>query len=259
MVGSTEVMDALKGIGLNLYERKILLALLAKGIATAAEVSEISSVPRSRSYDVLQSLADKGFVMLQPSKPIKYVALQPKEALDKTKEIMQQKHEELISRIEKIKTSSIADELDQIYKEGLSIIQPTEMTGTFKGKNIIDRELKSLFKQAQKNIDIVTTEKGLKDLHASHLRALKKAVNRGVNVRVVAPHNNDSIAKDVGNVVDLRNGDTHGRIWSIDGKQVVMALTGDDTHESQDVAFYVNSEHAAQHVVNPLFEQQWKK
>ncbi|MBM3304269.1 MAG: TrmB family transcriptional regulator, partial [Candidatus Aenigmarchaeota archaeon] len=61
MVGTTESLDALKSIGLNLYERKIFVALLAKGVATAAEVSEIASVPRSRSYDVLESLADKGF------------------------------------------------------------------------------------------------------------------------------------------------------------------------------------------------------
>ena len=86
MVASTEVLDALKNIGLNLYERKIFVALLAKGVATAAEVSEIAEVPRSRSYDVLESLADKGFVVVQPSKPIKYVALAPKEALERTKE-----------------------------------------------------------------------------------------------------------------------------------------------------------------------------
>jgi sugar-specific transcriptional regulator TrmB len=70
MIGSQEVLDALKNIGLNLYERKIYLALLAKGVATAGVVSEIAKVPRSRSYDVLESLADKGFVVAQSSKPI---------------------------------------------------------------------------------------------------------------------------------------------------------------------------------------------
>ena len=67
MVATTHVLDTLKSIGLNLYERKIFVALLAKGVATAAEVSEIANVPRSRSYDVLQSLAEKGFVLVQPS------------------------------------------------------------------------------------------------------------------------------------------------------------------------------------------------
>ena len=72
MIEDTITLDALKSIGLNLYERKIFVSLLTKGVATAAEVSEMANVPRSRSYDVLESLAEKGFVLVQPSKPIKY-------------------------------------------------------------------------------------------------------------------------------------------------------------------------------------------
>ena len=92
MLGSQEILDALKNIGLNLYERKIYVALIAKGVATAGEVSEIAKVPRSRSYDVLESLADKGFVVAQSSKPIKYVALAPGDALDRAKDNMQRRH-----------------------------------------------------------------------------------------------------------------------------------------------------------------------
>src|SRR3989338_5493561 len=100
MVVSTEALDALKGIGLNLYERKIFVALLAKGIATAGEVSSIAKVPRSRSYDILESLAEKGFVILQPSKPIKYVALEPKDALDRSKQNLEVKHNDMLERVD---------------------------------------------------------------------------------------------------------------------------------------------------------------
>jgi len=75
MLASSEVMDSLKSIGLNLYERKLWVALLAKGVATAGELSAVANVPRSRSYDVLQTLADKGYVVVQTSKPLKYVAV----------------------------------------------------------------------------------------------------------------------------------------------------------------------------------------
>ena len=47
--------------GLNLYEVKIWTALLARGVATAGELSDIATVPRSRSYDVLESLEKKRF------------------------------------------------------------------------------------------------------------------------------------------------------------------------------------------------------
>jgi len=106
MVATTELLDALKSIGLNLYERKIYVSLLAKGVATAAEVSELATVPRSRSYDVLESLAEKGFVVVQPSKPIKYVALKPAEALEAPTEVpAEAKKEELPQQQEKTETA----------------------------------------------------------------------------------------------------------------------------------------------------------
>ena len=73
----------LKNLGLNGYEAKIWIALLSKGEATAAELSDISNVPRSRSYDVLQSLEVKGFTKPKHGKQIAYVAATPKEALHK--------------------------------------------------------------------------------------------------------------------------------------------------------------------------------
>ena len=94
-----EVMDALKTIGLNLYERKLWVALLSKGIATAGELADLSNVPRSRCYDVLESLADKGFVIIQPSKPMRYVAIKPKEALERAKRRLYQKTDEMIKRL----------------------------------------------------------------------------------------------------------------------------------------------------------------
>ena len=48
---------------LNLYEVKIWTALLSRGVSTAGELSDIANVPRSRSYDVLESLEKKGFVI----------------------------------------------------------------------------------------------------------------------------------------------------------------------------------------------------
>jgi len=44
---------------LNIYETKVWLALLGKGSASAGEIATISGVPRSRTYDVLESLEKK--------------------------------------------------------------------------------------------------------------------------------------------------------------------------------------------------------
>jgi len=259
MVGTTEVLDTLKSIGLNLYERKIFVALLAKGIATAAQVSEIAGVPRSRSYDVLESLADKGFVVVQPSKPIKYVALKPTEALEKTKENMTRKHEEMIGRIDKLRSSPILGELEAIYSQGFSLVRPSEMTGTLKGKFTIDRQVRSIFKEAKKNISIVTTEAGLKDLHQNQMRILKKVARKGVKLKILAPGANKDAVKALSQIAEMRSlKEDVGRFTVVDNDHVFLALTDDKSDESQDVALWANSAHAAGSIAGPLFSKLWK-
>jgi len=258
MVASTEVLDALKSIGLNLYERKIFVALLAKGVATAAEVSEIASVPRSRSYDVLESLAEKGFVMIQPAKPIRYVVHKPSEGLERTKESLRRKHDHMVERIDKLLAGSlILQELESIYKQGLSLVEPTEMTGTLKGRHIINRQLNSAFKDAKSKIAIMTSDRGLQELRDTHFRALKKASKNGVKIRIMAPLKNG--AGEFASIADIRNIDEPlGRFAIIDDEQMLVALTDDkNVHETQDVALWASSPHAAGRFAKPLFEHAW--
>ncbi|RJQ17958.1 hypothetical protein C4573_00830, partial [Candidatus Woesearchaeota archaeon] len=56
MIVQQDFVKKLKDFGLNSYEVKIWTALLSRGVSTAGELSDIANVPRSRSYDVLESL-----------------------------------------------------------------------------------------------------------------------------------------------------------------------------------------------------------
>ncbi len=258
MVVSIEVLDALKSIGLNLYERKIFVALLAKGIATAAEVSEIAGVPRSRSYDVLESLAEKGFVIIQPSKPIRYVALKPSDALERTKKVFENKYKTMIERVNTLKNSSSLNELERIYRQGFNLVQPSEFTGTFKGKDIINRQMNSLFRNAKDHIDIMTTSRGVDNLYSNHFRLLKKISKNGIKLRILVPSGNESAVRALSEIADVRNGDAPGRMYNIDSRDIMMGLTDDkDTHETQEVAFWTNSPHVAENMIKTMFEKAW--
>src|SRR3989338_3595183 len=86
MIVKEEFLNKLRGLfSLNLYEVRIWTALLSRGVATAGELSDIGNVPRSRAYDILESLEKKGFVMMKLGKPIKYIAVEPKEVIDRVK------------------------------------------------------------------------------------------------------------------------------------------------------------------------------
>lgn len=260
MVASTETLDALKSIGLNLYERKIYVALLAKGVATAAELSELADVPRSRSYDVLESLADKGFVVVQPSKPIKYVGLKPEEALEKTKDKIERDHQEMRKRIDRLKKSEVVDELKEIHQKGLNLMQPGDMTGTLKGRHNINRHLRTLFKKAEEEINIMTTRQGLNDLYSNHHKTLKRLTNKGTKLRILAPLENNSAVKAFSQIAELKHlEEPKGRFCLVDDDHLIMALTDDNkVHETQDLAFWANSEHATGDVMSHFFHHLWK-
>ncbi len=70
---------------LNIYEAKVWLALLRKGIASAGEIASISGVPRSRTYDVLEGLEKRGFAIVQIGKPMRYIGVKPKMIIEKLK------------------------------------------------------------------------------------------------------------------------------------------------------------------------------
>ena len=259
MVVTNDILDALKGIGMNLYERKIYLAILAKGIATAGEVSSIAKVPRSRSYDILESLADKGFVVLQPSKPIKYVALEPKDALERVKHNLEKKHMETQERIDKLASSEILTELETIFKEGLSLVQPFEMTGTIKGKDAVNQHMRAVFKKAKAKITIVTTKNSHPDLHSTHYNVLKKLSKKGVKIKVYAPL--DKSSPDWTCVAEVKHIEQpSGRLYTVDDEHAMMALTDDSkTHTSQDILFWAQSPHVVKEVMEPFIATMGKK
>lgn len=266
MIGSSELMDALKGIGLNLYERKLWVALLAKGTATAGELSGIANVPRSRTYDVLQTLANKGFVIVQTSKPLRYVAISPEEALEKAREKVREKYLGLESKINKLKKSNLIKELNSVYKDGLTLISPGDLTGALKGKFSLLQHTDSMFKNASSSVNIVTTPSGLNELFENHVGILKKLSEKGVKVRIAAKIDetcSDAIKAFLG-IAEIRNISQEklplsGRFYTIDGQQFVMGLSNsDEVHSSQDMIFWTKSEHAAKNTIEPLFNLVWE-
>lgn len=262
-LASQRVMDALKSIGLNLYERRLWVALLARGTATAGELSEMANVPRSRTYDVLESLAEKGFVVIQTTKPIRYVAVPPSEALERAKVKIKEKMQEMISRIDTLKESEIIEELNGLFEKGLKLVSPEELTGALKGKYSVLQQIDSMLKSAKKNISIVTTPEGLNEIFTNHLDVLKKAKERGVSIRIAARADETctEAIKALSGVAKVRllkdEIPLTGRLFVVDGQEFVFGLTK-GVHATQDIALWSKSLHAAADVLEPLFNLVWE-
>jgi sugar-specific transcriptional regulator TrmB len=268
MLASAKTMDALKTIGLNKYERGIWVALLSRGTATAGELSEISNVPRSRCYDILQSLADKGFVVVQPGKPLRYLAVEPKEAFERAKNKVLEEAQELTEKLERIKKSDVIKELEKIHKENVKIIKPEEISGALKGRYSLLQQVGTMLKNAKKSVKMITSEDGLNELVEAHGDLLKKISQAGIDIKIAAPlnKNTESAYAELSKIAELRNLEdvehieklTNARIFLVDGETAVVGLADDQkTHPTQDVAFWTKSSHATSKIFEPMFNLVW--
>ena len=265
---SPETMDALKSIGLNLYERKLYVALLSRGTSNVGELAELSKVPRSRCYDVLESLSDKGFVIIKNTKPIQYIAVPPAEAIDRAKENIKKKLQENIHRLESFKSSGYIDELSKLHKFGMDVVDLSDLTGMIKDRYSIYQHIGSMIKNTENSLDIITSEEGLIDLYRMHGALIQKASDRGISCRILAPITDKNkyvvdVLSSVCDIKDLNSIDDHkieGRIILKDKKESVVSLTHDkEVPKSQDSVFWTASEHLARDILSPAFETMWKQ
>jgi len=126
MIVKEEFLSRLRKIfDLNLYEAKVWTALLARGISTAGELSSISGVPRSRTYDILESLERKGFIVMKLGKPIKFVALKPEEVIERVKRNLIREAHEKSKRLEQLKGEDVLEELRNLFEQGIKYVEPS--------------------------------------------------------------------------------------------------------------------------------------
>lgn len=158
-------------MGLTDYEIKAYVALTSLISGTATQISEVSGVPRSRTYEILKNLQKKGFIEIVPGKPLKFNTVSPQDVFEKARE-------------------RITDELDQAEAE-LNIIYENQISqvpapiwlihGTDK---IIKKEIE-IIGRAKDSLYVIG---GLmfKDELEQLDNSLSKAIRNGVNTRIIA-------------------------------------------------------------------------
>lgn len=244
MIVQADFLKKIKDFGLNTYEAKLWTALLSRGVSTAGELSDIANVPRSRSYDVLESLEKKGFIIMKIAKPIKYMAVPPSEVLERVKKRIKESSDEQEKCIEEIKGSKILTELNLLHSQGIETTDPHDITGSIKGRNNIHNHLDYLIKEAKKNVVILTTEEGMMRKYEHLRKTFKKAKERGVKITIYAPltKKSESVLPDIQKVADVKPTDTKGRVCIIDNAQLLFMLNDDQTvHPSFDIGIWVQA------------------
>ncbi len=240
MIVKQDLLSKLKqDFRLNIYEAKIWTVLLARGIATAGELADLSGVPRSRCYDVLESLEKKGFIIMKIGKPIKYIAIKPEEIVERVKKEINEDTQLSLKMIEDIKETDIFKELQLLHKTGIEKVDGSELSNSIMGRDNLNHFLKKMVEKAEKSVLIVTTREGfIRKVNLLH-KVLRKLNKKGVETKIIAPID-EKIAKKVKDIVELKGKDINGRFIMVDDELLFMIGDG-SINKNYDSGVWVKS------------------
>jgi len=233
---------------LNIYEIKIWTALLSRGIAAASELAEISGVPRSRCYDVLESLEKKGFIIMKIGKPIKYIAVEPEAVLDRVQKKLQEDAEQQIESVEKLSETDIFKELELLHKTGIKKVNVEDITDYVVGRNKVNSFIKDMLLRAKKSVTVVTNEDGIKN----KVKVLRKVKDNLSKKKVkVKFYTNANVNVDLSNV-EVLSTKHDARFVNIDNEEIFFVMAGKDPE--YDSGVWIKSPHFV-NALNGLFEK----
>ena len=132
-----QIIESLQKLGLTAYEAQVYNTLNNTITSTATEISTNSEVPRSKVYNVLKRLNEKGYIEIEKGRPIKYtvnpandIFKKEKEKLIKqlneTEKILMNNYENQIQQVEA--PMWLIHNQDKIIKRELEIISRTKKT-----------------------------------------------------------------------------------------------------------------------------------
>jgi len=228
-----EALNLLKRAGLNEYESRVYLGLLNHGTATASDISEVASIPRPRTYDVLVKLEKKGFVSVQPGRPTKFSASVVSDAFKSLKEYRTKNHLKKLNDLKdvekKLRKRATLVTVEEEGKEELWMLS---------NHINIKTKVESLIENAQDSIILAGDEKRINKKLGMYGDSLIKAKDRGVKVKIISSveMEHDFIHKKA---------ETHRMLIADDN---VLFFLNDGANPKQDRGAWIKSGFVAQNL-----------
>ncbi|WP_435074433.1 TrmB family transcriptional regulator [Halorubrum sp. HHNYT27] len=215
----TAAIEQLERFGLSAYAARTFVALASLGTGTARDVSQVSEVPRTRVYDAIDELHDRGLVDILQSSPKKFWATSAETASRTFEHELQHRAERLQTALGKLEPNKRRAEQRGVW--------------TVDGQEAVTERVLEFFASAEEEIVYMTTE----DLLTENLiEELGEAAERGVSIRLagVSTEVQERIRDEIPGATMFESlwiwSDTSaGRLMMVDGeKALVSALVNDE-------------------------------
>jgi hypothetical protein len=163
------IAQALQEAGFNKYEAEAYAALSTHGPLTGYEVGKRSSVPLSRSYEILEHLVEQGWVLRQPGEPARFHALSPATTLERFR------HQHLI------RLTNLADALS-----GLADRPQPAGYWVLKGREAFLAQMRTSLAQARKHVTLA-----LSSPHLAEVGSVVTRLSAAVSISHLPPPGGD--------------------------------------------------------------------
>lgn len=229
---------------LNIYETKVWLALLSKGVVTAGETAELSGVPRSRTYDVLESLAKRGFAIVKVGKPVRYIAVEPKTVLERMQSNILNYAQDKVTNLANLKGMPEYEELVTLHREGISPIKLEDLSGHIKGRSNILSKLKEMIASAEKEITIHTSIDDFEDKSRVLLSILRNIDTEKVKLKISLSGDAHRVRRFASrNDLKIKEAEHSGKYFITDRKEMLCMIHPDTGQE--EIGVWINSPYFA--------------
>jgi sugar-specific transcriptional regulator TrmB len=260
MIVKPELVSQIKEyFNLNIYETRVWLALLSKSIASAGEIAELSGVPRSRTYDVLESLEKSGFAIAKLGKPVKYIAVNPTTVLEKLKSNTLKRANENVKMLSDLKETKEYAELEELYNSGIEPIKHNNVSGAIKGKSNIFNHLKELVGSAKKEVVICTSTDEINEKSRIFSSLFNNLNKKKISLKI-ALSGEESEIKRINNrfKINAKKLDVNSRFYLFDREQILFMLSQNNQRDDEELGVWINSSFFVNSMTH-LFDLAWIK
>lgn len=242
MLVKEEIVGKIKDyFELNIYETKVWLALLGKGSASAGEIATLSGVPRSRTYDVLESLEKKGFALVKLGKPVKYLGVKPKMIIEKLKNNVRSEAEEKVKILINLTDREEFKKLEELYNVGINPVKKENLSLSLKGRSLISNHVREVIESANKEVIICTNAEEMISKEKLFIETINELKRKKIKIKV-ALSGDENLLKRLEKSLETKiiKVNFDGKFFIVDRSGVLFYLSKESTKEDQ--AIWLNSE-----------------
>ncbi|HKM76714.1 MAG TPA: helix-turn-helix domain-containing protein [Candidatus Bathyarchaeia archaeon] len=198
-MSSTKLPEMLRRTGLTSYESEAYIALLSRKELTAEEISRITSVPITRVYGTLEQLMLKGFARIVETRPKQFHAISPEQAKREYLSYLRRNFESNILQIDN-DLKSLQRQIEPMYVASHLQVKAEELLEPLDSLGSMENITREYLQRADEEILISTA---LFSWVPKIKVDLKRALKRGVKVKILMQITEDGLGREVSELISL--------------------------------------------------------